>query len=355
MKKWIVVFLTLALIGCGSSDKDAPRRAIQYMEVSEPGKGQVRRISGVVESGNEAELSFQIAGYVASVAVASGDHVESGQTLATLDEKPYRLSLDAANAELTKAKAIHVEKKSDYEAKATLFEKKFVSKTVVDNARAEYEAAEQNIESAKAKQALAQRDLDNTVLKAPFKGDIASRKVDAGMNVTAGQPILRLLGKDGYEVSVSLPESLRHQVKIGSHVDILFPSIGGARRKGEVTEIAAATESGNAFVTKISVTDPAGLYTGLTAEVWFELGGETSASNYLIPVSALVPSTEKSFAYVFVYDPETETVKKTRVEVKDVRENNVEITSGLKAGDKIATAGVHFLSDGQSVTLYQGK
>lgn len=355
MKKWIVLLVTVLLIGCGSSDKDAPRRAIQYVEVSEPAKGQLRRISGVVEAGNEAELSFQVAGYVASVAVASGDHVSSGQTLATLDDKPYRLSLDAANAELIKAQAMEAEAKSDYQAKATLFEKKFVSKTVLDAARAEYEASQQNIESAKAKKELAMRDLDNTVLKAPFEGDIASRKVDAGMNVTAGQPILRLLGKEGFEVSVSLPEALRHDVHLGSPVEVQFRSLGDARRAGVVTELAATAESGNAFVTKVKVTDSTGLYPGLTAEVWFELGSEKSGGNYLIPASALVASTEPGVAYVFVYDGATETVKKTRIGVKDIRENSVEVTAGLKVGDKVATAGVHFLSDGQSVTLYQGK
>jgi RND family efflux transporter MFP subunit len=353
MKKWILPLVALMLFGCGSSDNGAPRRAIQTIEVAEQGKGQLRRISGVVEAGNEAELSFQVAGNVASVAVAAGDTVTAGQTLAVLDDKPYRLSLDAVKAELTKAQAIQVEKKSDYEAKATLFEKKFVSKTVVDNARAEYEASQQNIESAKAKYELAARDLDNATLKAPFAGDVASRKVDAGMNVTVGQPVFKLLGKEGFEVSVSLPETLRKDVKLGSLVDVAFPSLHGPRRKGEVTEIAAATDLGNAFTTKVTVNEATGLYPGLTAEVWFELHTETKGETYLIPVSALVTSNEPGFGYVFVYDPKTETVKKTRISVKDIRENNVEVTAGLHPGDKVATAGVHFLTDGQSVTLYK--
>ncbi|MFI4957275.1 MAG: efflux RND transporter periplasmic adaptor subunit [Gammaproteobacteria bacterium] len=353
MKKWILPLVALMLFGCSSSDNDVPRRAIQYIEVAEQGKGQLRRISGVVEAGNEAELSFQVAGNVASVAVASGDAVAIGQTLATLDDKPYHLNVDAAKAELTKAQAIQAEKKSDYDAKSTLFEKKFVSKTVLDNARAEYEAAQQNIESAKAKYALALRDLDNTVLKAPFAGDIASRNVDAGMNVAVGQPVFKLLGKEGFEVSVSLPETLRKDVKLGSLVDIAFPSLHGPRRKGEVTEIAVATDTGNAFTTKISVNETVGLYPGLTAEVWFELHTEKKGETYLIPASALITSNEPGFGYVFVYDPKTETVKKTRISVKDIRENSVEVTAGLHLGDKVATAGVHFLTDGQAVTLYR--
>ena len=115
--------------------------------------------------------------------------VKSGQILATLDNKPYQLNVDAAKAELTKADAVYAEAKSDYQAKATLFEKKFVSKTVLDAAKAEYESAEQNIETAKAKQSLAEHDLANTMLRAPFDGDIASRTIDPGMNIVAGQPV----------------------------------------------------------------------------------------------------------------------------------------------------------------------
>ncbi len=356
MKKWILSFVLCSLlIACGSSDNEAPRRAIQYIEVSELGRGQLRRISGVVEAGNEAELSFQVSGYVTSVLVASGDIVQADQTLATLDNKPYQLNLDAAKADWIKANAILTEKKADHDAKATLFEKKFVSKTMMDAARAEYESAQQNIESAKAKQELAQRDLDNTVLKAPFAGDIGSVKVNPGVNVGAGQPLFHLLGKEGFEVSVSLPEGLRKEVWAGLPVQIAFPSLGESRRSGEISELAAATHEGNAFITKIHVNDGKGLYPGLTAEVWIEFGHDNASKQptYLIPASALVPASQKGEAYVFVYDKTSETVKKTIVSVKDIRENSVEVVSGLQPGDIVATAGVHFLTDGQPVTLYQ--
>jgi multidrug efflux pump subunit AcrA (membrane-fusion protein) len=92
----------------------------------------------------------------------------------------------------------------------------------------------------------------------------------------------------------------------------------------------------------------------LTAEVWFEWGGESGAQSYLIPASAMAPADNAGQAYVFVYHPESETVKKTLVSVKDIRANSVEVTAGLQPGDIIATAGVHFLTDGQSVTLYKG-
>lgn len=356
-KKLILLSFCLALlIGCSSSsDDDSQVRAIKYIQIQEAVGGQSRRISGVVESNQRADLSFEIAGRVESVGVKLGTEVQEGQELARLDSKPYKLTVDAAQAELTKAHAILVDRKNDYEAKAKLFESRYVAKTVVDAAYADYQAAEQNTESAKAKLELAQRDLDHTVLKAPFKGEIASLNIDPAVNIGAGQPVMQLLGQGGMEVSLLLPESLRSHTPLGMKVTVTFPSLNQVTTTGELSEIAARSGETNSFPSKIIIEPVKGIYPGLTAEVLFSYNTEGEQLLYLIPAVAIAPpESDKEDGFVYVFQPDTSTVKKTPIKVKGIQGNQVEIIEGLKAGDIIATAGVHFLSDGQKVKLLEG-
>jgi RND family efflux transporter MFP subunit len=344
------------LFACSSNEDDGQIRAIKYITIEEAQGGQNRRISGVVESNEQADLSFEVSGRVESVGIKLGSQVQSGQELARLDPKSYQLVVDNAKAEHTKAQAILVDRKNDYNAKAKLFESRYVSKTMVDAAYADFQAAEQNVESAKAKLELAQRDLDHTVLKAPFNGEIASLSLDRAVNVSAGQPVIQLLGQGGMEVSLLLPESLRSHTQLGMKVSVTFPSLAGVTTTGVLSEIAARSGETNAFPSKVIIEPVKDIYPGLTAEVLFSYSAQGELLVYLIPAVAIAPpEDDKEDGFVFVYQSDSSKVKKTPIKVRGIQGNQVEVVEGLKAGDIVATAGVHFLSDGQKVKLLDEK
>lgn len=354
LNRLLCLLLCITLLSaCDHIDQDNPIRAIQYMEVSDSSSGQTRRISGIVQSSQKADLSFELGGNVLTVPVTLGARVVAGQVLATLDPKPYQLTVNAAQADLTKAKALLLDKESDYKAKAKLYEKRFVSKTVVDTAKADHEAALQNVESMKAKLQLAEHDLAHTELKAPFDGEIAKRSIEPATNVSMGQTVFQLLGQGGFEIEVSVPESLRRMIRVNMPVVAMFPTLNGVKSTGHISEISASANELNAFPTKIMIEPADGIYPGLTAEVIFNDQQKSDALVFLIPATALLPGPDDLSAYVYVYDPATSTVHKRQITAKHVQDNEVQVISGLALGDIIATAGVHFLYDGQKVTLYK--
>jgi len=329
-------------------------RAIKYVEVESTVCCQIRGISGVVESAEQADLSFGVGWRVQSVIVKLGERVKADEPLAKLDPRSYELNRDAANAEVIKAQAVLADRTNDYEAKAKLYDDRFVAKTTVDSAYADYESAEQNVQSAQARLKLAERDLDNTVLSAPYAGEIANIAIDPSVNVTPGQVVMKLLGEGGLEVALSLPESIRRDVKAGMSVTVTFPTLNNIKTEGELTEIAARAGETNAFPAKVAFNAMDGVYPGVTAEVIFSLNPYDEAMVFLIPAVAVAPSEiGDESGFVFIYDPATSKVTKTPVKARQMRGNQVEITEGLSAGDIVATAGVHFLRDGQKVTLYE--
>lgn len=125
--------------------------------------------------------------------------------------------------------------------------------------------------------------------------------------------------------------------------------------QGQITEIGTRAEFANSYpVTVVLQSDNPLLRAGMTAEVEFSFIGKRRTSDssnvQLIPTTALSAGIKQK-NYVFVYNPDTQQVIKTLVQPEDIFENKVFISSGLKPGDIIATAGVAFLRDGQQVTL----
>jgi len=91
---------------------------------------------------------------------------------------------------------------------------------------------------------------------------------------------------------------------------------------------------------------------GMTAEVTLLLAEDAAESGYyLVPLTAVAPGDQAGEGFVFVYDRESSTVRRTLVKAAQALSGNVVAVSGVTAGDVVATAGVNFLVDGQSVTL----
>ena len=93
----------------------------------------------------------------------------------------------------------------------------------------------------------------------------------------------------------------------------------------------------------------------MTAEATFEVKGDDFAEGYLIPGSAVRPTTDANVGFAFVYQPGASTVKKIPIHWLGVKDNMVIVTEGLSPGDILAVAGVSFLSDGMKVKLMEAQ
>ncbi len=328
-------------------------RAIKAVVVSERGAGQQRRFPSVMEAVDTSSLSFEVAGNTREILVDVGDRVTSGQVLATLDDTPFRLNVDAAEAEVNRAKANLAEKKTDFDRQDTLYKKDWVSKAAWDQAKAAYDAADSQVSYANSKLNLARRDLEKTKLVAPFDGVIAAREADPFQEVARGQKIFDIYIEGAMQVRLSVPETSIQQINLGLPATITFPNENVPPQEGRVSEVGTVATEANAFTVKVTLADPPeSLRPGMTAEAAMLLGGEETETSFLVPLSAIAPGDEAGRGYVFVFDPETSTVRKTAVTGGDgVRDNRVLIREGIAAGDIVAVAGVKFLRDGQKVKL----
>ena len=350
-----------AMAGCGfmlaACEQEPPEiieviRAIKTITVAERASGQVRRFAGIVEATDTSSLSFEVDGNVRDVNVDVGDRVTAGQVLATLDPADYELDVQAAESDLGQARADFGEKTLELERQETLYNNGWVSKAAYDQAFAAHETAKNAVDYAVARLNLARRNLEKTTLYAPVDGVIATRSVDPFVEVRRGQRLFDFFSEKAMQVAISVPESAIDAVNLGLPADVSLPTASGCPCRAIVSEVGSAADEANAFPVKATlIQPPESIRPGMTAEVTLLLGGNEEETAYLIPLTALVPGGEGQRASVFVFDPTSETVRLTPIEIRGGHENRVAIFEGINAGDIVAVAGVSFLSDGQQVRL----
>ena len=353
-----VIGLLLALSAC----REAPPppieriRAIKTVTVEERASGRIRKFSGVVEAADSSSISFEVAGNVREVRVDVGDKIKKGQVLARMDTRTFKLNVKGAEAGVGRAKVELADKRNDLDRFQRINKQDpgAVSQAALDNSQAAVDGAIKNVQFSKSKLKLAQRDLEKTVLRAPFDGVVATRHIDPFTEVARGQRLFDVYENTGMEVAISIPEDAIEDIYMEQKGEIRFAVIADKTYQGVVTEISKVAGTANAFPIKLTVEDlDERIRPGMTAQVTLELADTGEESVYLVPLSALAQRSDTTKSWVFVYDQTTSTVKKTSVEGTSVRQNDVVISGGVQAGDIIAVAGVSFLEDGQKVKLME--
>jgi RND family efflux transporter MFP subunit len=326
-------------------------RSVKVDRVKSASESQVRDFVGEVQPVRYWALGFEVTGRITEVMFREGDEVKKGQILARLDKSSYKLKLMSAEADLLDSESNLVIAKKKLLAQEDLNERGFTSTRVFERAQSELSAYEASVASRRVIRDLAQRSLDSTDLIAPADGIVAKRSGDPFVDVTAGQVVMRIDILGEVQVAVRVPANLMQRTERGLLINI---RANGQNYKGAVSEVAARVEAGNAFQVIVAVEGAnAALRPGMTANVQFRYERQAGAgSKIMIPLRSILPGSKPMEGYVFVYDVEQKTLRKTQVNIIDLNSNYLEVVSGLKEGDLIAVAGVAFLADGQRVSIF---
>ncbi len=357
MRPLLLLLLVSVLSACNKALPPEPEniRPIMWAETKLSRIEQIRTLSGIVAPVEATSLSFEVTGKVQSVKVNLGNQVVKGQELARLNQRSFNLSLNSAQAQHEQAKTAWADAENEYKRYAKLIEQGLVSQSGFDSAKTAYESSISAVDIAKAQLDIAAKNLQDSVLLAPYDGIITKRIIEPSQQVSAGQSVFEVEGNHGLEVRVMVPETLIQELRHDAILSVTFPVLENITMQGKITEIGTRAESANAFPVTIVLQDNNKLLrAGMTAEVEFTFEGVGRTGHkgpsIRIPLTALRAEIDQK-VFVFVYEPASQTVKLREVQTENVFNNEVYVSSGLESGEIIAIAGVAFLRDGQQVTL----
>jgi RND family efflux transporter MFP subunit len=314
----------------------------------------LRRFPTVLQPAEISRLSFEISGQLTAVTLNAGQHVELGDVLMEIDPRSLQAQLDEARAKVAGAEAIVANAEADFWRKSELSKRGFATRAALDESQANLLTARAQHDQAQRQVDLASHNLERSKLLAPFTGAIAGVDVKSFGQVAAGQTVVTLYSDDSFELSFSVPPNTFQALQVGQSAKVAIADRPDLALTGTINELGAKAQQVSAFPVVVRLkNDVPGLNAGMAAEVSLELP-LASGSGYLVPLSVLIPEGEKDLrgvASVFVYDGASSTVRKRKITVGGVRNNQLAVTEGLQLGDLVASAGVSYLTDGQKVRL----
>lgn len=359
MKRQLSVAVMIALLaslpGCQAPPEETEPliRPVRYTRVVVGGARERRVFSGVTRAALEADLSFKVPGNVTDISVSVGDSVEKGQVVARLDPTDYEVTLRQAEAGLERARAQLRNAHSNFERTRELYENRNVSRSELDNARANSESAEAQVRADQQRLEAARLQLSYTRLVAPEKCTLAEQYVEENQNVAAGQGIVQVNCGECAEVVVDVPAAYIGRVQPDSEARVSVTALGKQYFRGVVAEIGVAAGSRSTYPVTVQVRDDCSdMRSGMAADVELVVPG-TGIQGITVPFIAVGEDSEGNFVYVLIPDDdETWRAEKRRVTVAGApAAAGIRLTSGLEEGELIATAGIRRLTEGQRLTL----
>jgi len=355
----MVAILCAALSGLTScSREEAPAeerlRPVRFVLVSDDTLVRDRKFPGVSKSSRESRLSFKVAGTITSVPVQIGQRLNAGDLIAQLDAASYSLQRQQAQATLVEAQANERNAIANYERTKGLYANENASLNDLDQARAQAESVRAQVASASKALEIARLNESYTRLVADDDCSITSIDTEVNENVSAGQQVIAVSCGDAFEVNLDLSESVIGSVNEETPVFITFGSIADMVFTGRVSEIAVASTGNQAvFPVVIKIVEKhAALRSGLAADVTFQFDTSAQSKGIVVPVAAIMRSPEDTYVFIAEFDTDNEAlVTRRTVTLGELSQSGIEILDGLTAGDRVITAGLSVIREGQRVLI----
>lgn len=342
-------FLLVTLSACHRKAPPPEVRPVRSIVVQPSSDGNAELLTGQIAPHRLVTLSFRLPGKIVERSVATGDQVHAGQVLARLDDTEARQTLRAASADAQAAKASLAQATPLQKRATALLPDRAISRNDYDEAILRYRTSRQAVQSTEARERIAGEELDHTRLVANADGVITDRLAEVGEVVAAGQPVLRLAEATGRDAQFDISgDLLRAGLATGATIRVCLDANRDVCTDGTLYELAPDADAlTRTYRAKVLLQPPFAAMT-LGAVAVGRLAAR-NASDIHLPPSALTAQDGKPAVWVVASDTMTVTLRP--VEVSRYATNDVTVASGLKAGERVVTAGVQALYPHQKVSL----
>ena len=336
-------------LGCRKPEPpvaETPR--VETFRLEAPGEPPFRRFPGEVAPSRVSTMSFRVPGQLVDLPAERGRFFPEGELLAKLDQTDFVAAVDAAVARFNTAR-------DEYARRQVLEERRAISRRELEQAREAAEVTEAGLRTAR-------QALTNSVLRAPFAGQVAETLVENFDTVQPTQPVLVFHDVQTLEVEIHIPEAdmtLAGQARTAAAAqERIEARVEFATRPGEqfplelVSFAAQARPTTRTFRLRFRFTPPPdkNILPGMTCTVLVRPRPDPAAVRdyFEVPLAAVV--TADAQAWVWRIEGAPAKARRVPVTQESFTRDLVRVRApGLKAGDELVRAGGRFLADGAAV------
>jgi RND family efflux transporter MFP subunit len=311
---------------------------------------QTLALSGSLRAVQQAIVKARLAADVREVVVREGEAVKAGQVLVRMDTTEYQARVEQARGNLNAALAQRDIANKTRDNNRALLEKGFISRNAFDNAASQLAVAEANVEAARGALDQVKKLLNDTVIRAPITGLIASRSVQPGEKVSPDNRLLEIVNLDLMEMEASVPTNDIARVVVGQQVRLRIEGLPDAF-SGRVTRINPATQPGSrSILVYVQIANPQHiLRVGMFAEAQLSLLTKTNV--LALPQSAIHKDSNGATVYVIDNGKLLKAPVTLGIEGRSGETPLVEISGGLAFGAQVVRSDMGNLLQGTAVRV----
>jgi RND family efflux transporter MFP subunit len=390
---WIAVFAVVLVAACvlfvsfpKQKTEAAAPKAAAVVAVSRGSVASSLTVAGQFESYQQVDLHAKVSGYIRWIKVDIGDRVRQGEVLATLEVPELQDQLQGAQAEVRHTQSEITRSQSEVESaqsthaalhaaytrllEASKQRPGLIAQQELDDAQAKDQESQAQIGVAKASLEAMQQQLgvsqadshrvqvlaNYEQIVSPFNGVVTMRYADTGSLIQAGTssntqsaPVVQVAQSDLLRLRMPVPESDVPYIQVGGEVQIKV-SATGRSFTGKIVRFTRALDTNTrTMLTEVDVPNKdLSLSPGMYAETTIQLQQKSDALT--LPAQAVVQNGDQ--AYVLVVDP-TNHVQKRNISLGIQTANRVEITNGLREGERVIASGQTNYQVGETVSAHR--
>jgi RND family efflux transporter MFP subunit len=338
---------------------------VRFIEVTPEAVRLTVHSQGTVSPNTETELIPEVSGRVhwISPSLVNGGTFAADEELLRLEDQDYRSSVERAAAALQRAEAEHQHARFELTRMESLEARQLASRSVLENALRAFRVAEAALQEAQANLDQARRDLDRTVIRAPFSGLVRRESVDIGQFVSRGTSIATLYASADAEVRLpiadrqlaflNLPLGMRGELPPELQPRVtLWAEFAGQRLawQGRIVRTEAQIDTMSRMVHVVARVDNDDADTPLSVGLFVnaEIEGLLAEDVVVLPRAALREGNR-----VLIVDAE-DRLRYREIEPLRLHQDQVLVRAGLLPGERVCVSPLQTAVDGMPVKPVAG-
>lgn len=350
----LLLTATWLVAGCSRPEPAAePIRAVKLLTVGVAQLTAQTQYAGEIRARTESRLGFRVPGKILRRPAELGQRVRAGELLAQLDARDFELAAAASQAQVSAAQTQRTLAAADMERYAKLKSQNFISGAELERREATLKAANASLAQARAQASAQGNQSTYTRLLADADGVVTSVDAEPGQVVAAGASVVRVARDGARDVVFAVPEDKVARLAVGQALAVQSWS-GGAPLSASIREVAASADPATrTYAVKAAIEGGEAPPLGATVTVVPAALSVQGTPAMLLPTTALMKGSDGTSVWVF--DADTSTLRAQPVSIATADGNSAVIASGLTPGMRVVATGVHVLSSGQKVNVYESK
>jgi RND family efflux transporter MFP subunit len=291
-------------------------------------------VQGKVDGEDNIAVSAQMPGAITSVFVKEGDQVRKGQVLAQIDNSIIQQQISSTKQQLDFATNLFLKQKA-------LWDQQIGSEV-------QYLTAKNNKENLEKAIATLNDQLEMTRIKSPINGSVEEVNLKVGQMASPGLPAVRVVNFSSVKVVAEIAEAYAPKVKPGNKVIVFFPDFN--------IEVGSQIRFTSKYINPINRTflsevrlGPSKVEYRANMMAVVRINDYYNPSAFSVPITLIRDSQSGKFVYIATEENGKLVARRLIVTVGSTYNGLAEITSGIKAGDKIITTGFNSLIDGELI------